>query len=98
MFCNLSHINDYYNDIDNIQLIFYIINVFNGSCGVPSPTLDSDNFLEAWLTCHLNDAYLAALFCQTKLLVDINLYELVNVFDVLHHAVSVEHIHASVLA
>ena len=69
------------------------------SCGLPSPYLDSYNkLLEAWLFCHMNNASLFAVICLKKLLVDINLYELANVYYELSHAASVENTHSSLVA
>jgi hypothetical protein len=92
MMCIISYTNDYINNRDDyIKLIFNINEVYNSSCGLPLSDLDSDKFIEALIPCDLNQACLAAVFCLMTLLVEVNLYELVDLIEGLYLAVFVNH-------
>lgn len=54
--------------------------------------------MEAWFSYHLNQAYLATVSSLKTFLVDVNLYELVDLIESLYLAVSANHTETSLLA
>jgi hypothetical protein len=82
----------------NIKLIFKINEVFNSSYGLPHSDFDSDKFIEALIPCDSNIACLATVFCFKKLLVEFNLYKLVDLIEGLYLAFFVNYAESAVVA
>jgi hypothetical protein len=66
----------------------------NYSCGLLNFIPDSNNLLEAWFSCHLNETHPATFICFVKFI----LYQIVYFIEALYIALSVNHTHTSIVA